>query len=198
MITRLMVIVALLVGVFGFVLTGPQSVGAAAEAQTYIVQPGDSLSRIARRFGFSSWEPIYKANSGQIADPDLIYEGQALVIPSNDGTVQVSVPESTPPQPVAAKANYSNGNGIIDIIVEAANYYGQSPDDMIAVARCESELDPSNYNDYSGASGLFQFLPSTWASTPYADQDIFDPWANAYAASWMWSVGRQNEWVCQP
>lgn len=86
---------------------------------------------------------------------------------------------------------------IINLIYEAAAYYGQDGDAMLRVARCESGLDPNNLTPPYSASGLFQFLPSTWASTPYASQDIFDPEASAYAAAWMWSVGRRNEWVCQ-
>jgi uncharacterized protein YraI len=61
---------------------------------------------------------------------------------------------------------------------------------------CESGLDPGAYNASSAASGLFQFLPGTWATTPYAASSIFDPTANANAAAWMWSVGRRGEWVC--
>lgn len=91
----------------------------------------------------------------------------------------------------------SGSSSIVDIIYEAAAYYGQNGDDMLRVARCESGLDPSQVTPPYQASGLFQFLPSTWASTPYADRDIFDAEANAYAAAWMWSVGRRNEWVCQ-
>ncbi len=34
-------------------------------------------------------------------------------------------------------------------------------------------------------------------TTPYAAYSIFDPWASANAAAWMWSVGRRGEWVCQ-
>ncbi len=90
----------------------------------------------------------------------------------------------------------SGSGSITDIIVAAANRYGQSPDAMLAVARCESTLDPNAYNASSGASGLFQFLPSTWRTTPYASHDIFDAWASANAAAWMWSVGRRGEWVC--
>ncbi len=86
---------------------------------------------------------------------------------------------------------------IIAIIYAAADRYGQSREDMLRVARCESGLDPYNVTPPYSASGLFQFLPSTWASTPYANEDIFDPVANANAAGWMWSVGRRNEWVCQ-
>jgi soluble lytic murein transglycosylase-like protein len=85
---------------------------------------------------------------------------------------------------------------IVAIITDAAKRYNQSPEAMIAVARCESNLDPNAYNRSSGASGLFQFLPGTWRTTPYASANIFDPVASANAAAWMWSVGRRGEWVC--
>ncbi|HRA48670.1 MAG TPA: SH3 domain-containing protein [Thermomicrobiales bacterium] len=85
---------------------------------------------------------------------------------------------------------------IIQIIYDAAAKYGQNGDAMLAVARCESLLDPDIVNQWSNASGLFQFLPGTWATTPYAGDSIFDPVANAEAAAWMWSVGRRGEWVC--
>ncbi len=87
--------------------------------------------------------------------------------------------------------------GIVDIIYAAADRYGQPREDMLRVAQCESALDPNAVNPYSGTSGLFQFMPSTWQTTPYADQNIFDATANANAAAWMWSVGRRGEWACQ-
>jgi len=49
----------------------------------------------------------------------------------------------------------------------------------------------------SGASGLFQFLPSTWATTPFASLSIWSPYAQALAAGWMQTHGRGGEWVCQ-
>jgi uncharacterized protein YraI len=97
----------------------------------------------------------------------------------------------------------TNGDGtwsrdeLVAIIEVAAAEYGQPVEDMIRVAGCESVWDPYAVNSSSGASGLFQFMPGTWLSTPFADQDIFDPVANAHAAAWMWSVGRRNEWSCQ-
>lgn len=109
------------------------------------------------------------------------------------GEAPASAPAEAAPAPAAPA---SSGNPIIDIITAAANKYGQSPSAMIAVARCESNLDPNAVNRSSGASGLFQFLPGTWRSTPYASQSIFDATANANAAGWMWSVGRRGEWVC--
>ncbi len=84
-----------------------------------------------------------------------------------------------------------------EIIYAAADQYGQPREDMLRVARCESNMIPTAVNPYGGSYGLFQFKPGTWLSTPYAEYDIFDPRASANAAAWMWSVGRRREWVCQ-
>ena len=86
---------------------------------------------------------------------------------------------------------------IVEVIREAARRHGQPEDDMVRVARCESNLDFRAVNQAGPYFGLFQFLRSTFASTPYADEDIFDPVANANAAAWMWQQGRRNEWACQ-
>ena len=91
--------------------------------------------------------------------------------------------------------NYSRKQ-IVKYIYAAADRYGQSREDMLRVATCESNLDPYAVNP-SGSYGLFQFIRSTWKSTPYGSEDIFDPEANAMAAGWMWKQGRKSEWVCQ-
>jgi uncharacterized protein YraI len=91
--------------------------------------------------------------------------------------------------------NYSRRQ-IVRIIYAAADRYGQSRSAMLRVAECESNLDPFAVNP-SGSYGLFQFIRSTWKSTPFGNKDIFDPEANANAAAWMWSEGRKSEWVCQ-
>jgi len=54
--------------------------------QRVVVQPGNSLWRIARRLygdGFQ-YTVIYQANRGQIRDPDLIYPGQVLATPDDE------------------------------------------------------------------------------------------------------------------
>ncbi|WP_159104353.1 LysM peptidoglycan-binding domain-containing protein [Sneathiella glossodoripedis] len=51
-----------------------------------VVQPGNSLWRIARRmYGEGThYTVIYQANEKQIKDPDLIYPGQIFTLPSKD------------------------------------------------------------------------------------------------------------------
>lgn len=51
----------------------------------FVVQPGNSLWRIARRVYGSGFDyaVIYKANEDQISDPDLIYPGQVFEIPKD-------------------------------------------------------------------------------------------------------------------
>jgi hypothetical protein len=86
---------------------------------------------------------------------------------------------------------------LIAIIYDAADRYGQPREDMLRVARCESDLVPTAVNGPGGSYGLFQFKPRTWLGTPFAEYDIFDPRASANAAAWMWAQGRRREWVCQ-
>jgi hypothetical protein len=68
---------------------------------------------------------------------------------------------------------------------------------MVRVARCESSLNPCAYSKSGPYYGLYQFLKSTWKTTPYKDKDIYDPEAQALATAWMWKQGRKNEWACQ-
>jgi len=51
--------------------------------QTYVVKPGDSLSKIAQQVygNMNDWRKIYDANRDIIQDPDLIHPGQTLRLP---------------------------------------------------------------------------------------------------------------------
>lgn len=104
--------------------------------------------------------------------------------------------------PVGAEAgkrcNVRHSEGkTLGFIAKAARQYGQSKSAMIRVARCESGLDPCAVNSAGPYYGLFQFLKSTWKSTPYGDRNIFDPKAQALATGWMWQQGRKDEWACK-
>jgi hypothetical protein len=61
--------------------------------------------------------------------------------------------------------------------------------EALAIIQCESRGDPDAYNPYSGASGLFQFLPSTWAATApkagFEGAEPFNAVANIGTAAWL-------------
>ncbi|MBJ7614335.1 MAG: transglycosylase SLT domain-containing protein [Candidatus Dormibacteraeota bacterium] len=67
----------------------------------------------------------------------------------------------------------------------------------LRVAKCESGYNPNAVNRSSGASGLFQFLPSTWASLPQHNQSVFNPVANAQAAAVLYQRSGPNQWSCK-
>lgn len=81
-------------------------------------------------------------------------------------------------------------------IRRAAKKYNQRYEAMLCVARCESNLDNCAVNKAGKSYGLFQFIRSTWDSTPFKDKNIYSAKWNAMATGWMWKQGRQNEWVC--
>jgi hypothetical protein len=62
-------------------------------------------------------------------------------------------------------------------------------EEALRIIDCESNGDPNAQNPYSGAGGLFQFLPSTWASNApnagYAGYSVFDAEANIATAAWL-------------
>src|SRR5699024_4802408 len=54
---------------------------AAASGETYTVQSGDTLNKIATEQGVEGgWEAIFELNTDQISDPTLIFPGQELAL----------------------------------------------------------------------------------------------------------------------
>lgn len=76
-------------GAVGDVGAGGRAPGNASAAGStplghgYTVQPGDSLSKIAKKiYGESGrWKEIWEANQAKIPNPDLIHPGLELQIP---------------------------------------------------------------------------------------------------------------------
>jgi uncharacterized protein YabE (DUF348 family) len=89
---------------------------------------------------------------------------------------------------------------IEQIIRDAAAAQGADAEQLLRVAYCESRYNPGAYNA-SGASGLFQFLPSTWAANSvragFAGASVWDPVASANVAAYMFRLGQAGQWVCK-
>lgn len=91
------------------------SIAAQSSGQAYYtVVRGDSLARIAARFGVTV-QAITQANG--IANPNLIYSGQVLLIPS-----PVVVPTPVPPVPAPGGSYYTVRTG--DTLRLIAGWYG--------------------------------------------------------------------------
>ncbi|HEX6521058.1 MAG TPA: LysM peptidoglycan-binding domain-containing protein [Streptosporangiaceae bacterium] len=87
-------------------VAAPAVAGAASHSQTakatldavttadrkYDVQPGDTLGGIARRFygSTSDWRYLYQQNTAVISNPNVIYAGEVLNVPSGAPTAAVA------------------------------------------------------------------------------------------------------------
>jgi soluble lytic murein transglycosylase-like protein len=95
----------------------------------------------------------------------------------------------------------SHGQTVPDLIDHAAAAYGLPAWRMHRIARCESGYFPGAVNPHSGASGVYQFLGSTWrAAAPaagFAGASVFDAVANVYTAAHWMAQGYWHWWVCR-
>jgi peptidoglycan hydrolase CwlO-like protein len=108
---------------------------------------------------------------------------------------------AAPAAPMATLPPASPGS-IQQIILDAFAPLGSGAQAWaLRVAKCESGYNPNAVNRSSGAAGLFQFLPSSWANTPQgrAGQSVFDPTANANAAAWYYKQTGEtgSPWSCK-
>jgi len=90
---------------------------------------------------------------------------------------------------------------IAAVIGSAAAAWGADPDQLLRVAWCESRYNPYAVNARSGAAGLFQFMPATWAANSvragYGGASVFDAVANANTAAYMFRNGQAAQWSCK-
>lgn len=93
----------------------------------------------------------------------------------------------------------------------AAIHWRVSEGVLMRKTRCESGFNPYAYFGhphnrtpkpwslivrYDLSTGLMEFKPGTWLTTPYARRDIWRAKWNALAGAWMHHVGRGGEWEC--
>jgi len=88
---------------------------------------------------------------------------------------------------------------VVNCIRVATRDYGGSFNHNVACARSESGLSPYARNGGgSGATGLYQFMPSTWYSTlarmGVGAKSIYSAKWQARAAAWKFSHDGYGEW----
>lgn len=82
---------------------------------------------------------------------------------------------------------------VADNIAAAASYYGIGYDTMMALAACESDFD-YGLVWWSGATGLFQWMPSTWAWI--GQGSIWSVHDQAWSTAWALANGYASHWEC--
>jgi Transglycosylase SLT domain len=123
--------------------------------------------------------------------------------PTTTTTTTAPPPPPTTTTTTEAPPVHSGGVEVWRPLVEEYWPTGQV-DDALSVMDCESGGDPNAYNSASGASGLFQFLPGTWASASvsagWSGADVFDGEANIAVAAWLSdaSTSPWSQWNCKP
>lgn len=83
----------------------------------------------------------------------------------------------------------------VPCVRRAALHWDVSFPMLLRKARCESGLRWWARNGVH--VGIFQFLGSTWASTPYRWHSPFSAKWSSLAAGYMHHAGRGNEWSCR-
>lgn len=146
------------------------------------------------------------------AEPDLDIVSTTTLVPASTTTAApttttttrppVTVPPVTRP-PAKFPAAVERWRPLV------ATYFPEALlDEALSVMECESRGDPDAENPSSSASGLYQFIASTWtwasANAGFAGVSVFDPEANIATAAFLveYSIGRGlppwQHWVCQP
>jgi len=145
---------------------------------TVQVRSGDSLSTLARRYYHHSawWPRIWWANRHEVANPNRIRVGETFTIPvphaprpsTVAGALHAIPPPPPPPPPAPARQAAPTAPAPAAAPAPSQSSGTIGTGGMSAFQACviqrESGGNPAAVNPSSGAGGLYQFLPSTWAA----------------------------------
>jgi len=139
----------------------PAAPAPVASAGSYVIQSGDTISRIASKFGVST-QAILSANSLSISS--VIYAGRTLVIP---GASAPAAAPAAPSTPAAAPGGVTLLNAEMEanarVIISVGQSLGVSEYGIVvalSAAMQESSLRNINYG-HLDSLGLFQQRPSS-------------------------------------
>ncbi len=138
-----LILLAALVLVLSF-----QSFPAAAQAQTHVVQPGETLFRIALSYGVTV-QALAAANN--IGDPTRIYAGQVLVIPGSVPVAPADAGSANPAPANPAPVNPAPANPAPAANPAAPVYYTVQPGDTLNIIARKFSL---NWTDLAQANNI--------------------------------------------
>jgi len=170
--------------------SAPSAAPVAAPPGVHVVQRGENLTTIARRYR-TTVSAIVAANA--IANPSRIYGGQTLTIPGAAAPVAPTPPTPVPPpaappagvaMPPSMAAAVAARDGVRQVIAEEAARFGVPVPLALAVAWQESGWRQEVVSR-AGAVGVMQLMPATavWVGEAMlgTSVDINDTRANVRA-----------------
>jgi LysM repeat protein len=186
----------------------PQTAKATLDAVTtadrkYDVQPGDTLGGIARHFygSTSDWRYLYQQNTAVISNPNVIYPGQVLNVPSGAPSAASAQAASATPavNSVQVSASVSGSSGSLSGTLGCSGLEqlwekaGGSPSEAFTAA--EIAMAESGGNQFAVSPtadyGYWQINKPAHGSMA-----TFDPLGNAKAAISISSDGTNwNPWT---
>lgn len=145
----------------------------AGHRSAYTVTSGDTLSRISARFCGTASDYLSLAGASGISNPNLIYPGQTIKLKCHAAPLQLTAASTGGAHRSGTSHAEHRGPGQHARPGRHAAPAGNvSTAGLGAFESCvishESGGNPRAVNPSSGAGGLYQFLPSTWASLGFA------------------------------
>ena len=148
----------------------------AGHRSAYTVVSGDTLSRISARFCGTSSDYLSLAGASGISNPNLIYPGQTIKLKCHAAPLQLTAASTggthrsaTSHAEHRAPGRHAQPGRHARPAAPAGNVSTAGLGGFEAcVISHESGGNPRAVNPSSGAGGLYQFLPSTWASLGFA------------------------------
>ena len=123
---------------------------------------------------------------------------QAIESAADVGSVGNPPPAPLPPSPPPPSSSLGR-KAVMELISERFASLGSRTQEVaLCVAEAESTFDPLAVNPSTGAAGVFQFLPSTWASLSelagHGGDSVFDARANVAVAAWTVAAYGWHPW----
>jgi hypothetical protein len=131
---------------------------------------------------------------------DIIIKDNAIV---HRAPTELSLlePPIHKPAPAQSERDYSGKaytkEEVQQLIRDYSARYGISADLPLRIARCESGFNQFSKNRNSTASGVFQWLASSWRNQPASVNgtvSVFDADANVSAAVWLIAHAKISPW----
>jgi soluble lytic murein transglycosylase-like protein len=183
----------------------------AAEAE--LAQATEALARAER----ATSTTIPPSTAPTAAPPTTTAPTPTPTVGSSTSTTNASPTTTQPPTTTGPTTTTTAPESWPPISISSATYSWRpllethfAPDlvlDALVIIQCESVGNPDAVNPYSGASGLFQFMPGTWAvasvEAGVGDRSVFEGEANIIAASWLAEYYRSRgldpwrPWACR-